>query len=343
MVLARAVAPVLSPVLLLRGERRLVLGAELGRGSQGAVFVGRLEQVIASHTNGDELMARNVAVKVIDPALVHDAETVVELRRAARRSALVNHTNVVQVTDWLVAQTRVGSMPSEPTPCIVSELVSGMSLAGFLSRCDAAQRRIPLDLALFIACEVAEGLAGARQTMSIEGAILNIAHHNLSPRQILLSWNGDVKVGDFGFRPSDGVSSGVRRTDRDMRMQILHMAPEVARGARGDGRSDVFSLGVILHEMLYGPRFPKNVEPRDLLDGVCAGSVHRPITSAHLPVAIGDIVARALEVDPRARQAHAGILAYDLRREALALGVADGRVFLRSALFDMSEGVSASE
>jgi serine/threonine-protein kinase len=336
---ARALAPVLS----LHGERRLVFGPEIGRGTQGAVYVARLEQVIATSSRGDEVMARNVAVKVIEPALCHDAETVHELRRAARRSALVSHANVVQVMDWFVATTQAANMAAEATPCIVQELVAGMSLASFTARCDAAQRRVPLDLALFIACEVAEGLAGARHATSIEGASLNIAHHALGPRQILLSWNGEVKVGDFGFRPSGGVTSGVRRTDRDVRSQILHMAPEVARGARGDGRSDVFSLGVILHEMLYGPRFPRDTSARELLDLVRAGEVHRPIASPLLPPAIGDVVARALDVDPRARQEHAGILAYDLRREALALGVADGRFFLRSALFDMSEGVSASE
>ena len=214
-----------------------------------------------------------------------------------------------------------------------------MSLANFSARCEAAQRRVPLDLALFIACEVAEGLAGARHTLGAEGGVLNIAHHNLSPRQVMLSWNGDVKVGDFGWRPSGGVISGVRKTDRDIRAQIIHMAPEVARGSRGDGRSDVFSLGVILHEMLYGPRFRRDTDAHTMIDLAREGVVHRPITAPLLPRGIGDIVARALDVDPRARQSHAGMLAYDLRREALALGVADGRFFLRSALFDMSEGV----
>ncbi len=332
----------LAPVLSLHGERRLVLGQELGRGSQGSVHIARLEQLVASTSRGDEVMARNVAVKIIDPALCPDAEAVQELRRAARRSALVNHVNVVQVTDWFIASGSRG-MPSEPVPCIVQELVSGLSLASFIARCDAARRRVPLDLALFIACEIAEGLAGARHTMSIEGTVLNIAHHNLSPRQVMLSWNGDVKVGDFGWRPSGGVVSGVRRTDRDVRAQLVHMAPEVAHGARGDGRSDVFSLGVILHEMLYGPRFPRDTAARDMIDLARAGAVHRPITSPLLPKGIGDIIARAIEVDPRARQSHAGILAYDLRREALALGVADGRFFLRSALFDMCEGLSGNE
>ncbi len=80
-----------------------------------------------------------------------------------------------------------------------------------------------------------------------------------------------------------------------------------------------------------------------MLDMARNGFVHWPVTGPHLPESIGDIVHRALDVDPRARQPHAGVLAYDLRREALALGVADGRMFLRSALFDMCEGISSHD
>ena len=103
---------------------------------------------------------------------------------------------------------------------------------------------------------------------------------------------------------------------------------------------DVFSLGVILHEMLYGPRFRGAVcSATRCSTSRARASVHRPVTVAALPPsASATIVDRALSVDPRERQAHAGVLAYDLRREALALGVADGRMFLRSALFEMSEG-----
>jgi len=324
----------LAPIVALHGARQLVVGQEIGRGTQGTVHIARLEQPSADRS---ELMARNVAVKVLDPALHRDAETMAELLRSVRRAMLVRHPNVVGITDYFVASA---------CPCIVCDLVDGMSLAGFLSRWQRANRRLPLDLALFIAAEIAEGLAGARSTANINGAIMNIVHHNLTPRQVLLSWHGEVKVSDFGWRPSAGMTSGVRRSDRDVYAQIAYMAPEVARGARGDGRSDVFSLGVILHEMLYGPRFPRSQHPdlmRDAVDLVRAGVVKRPVIAPIFPTKIIDIVDRALEVDARERQPHAGVLAYDLRREALALGVGDGRMFLRNSLFEMSEGVESDD
>ena len=319
-----------------------MLGSEIGRGSQAVVRIARLEQILARSRQGEEVMARTVAVKLIDPALCRDPETLQELRRSVRRTALVSHANVVQVTDWFVTATTQG-LVSDPIPCILQEFVDGMSLAELMSRCEGARRRVPLDLALFIGCEIAEGLAAARHARSIEGVILNMAHHNLSPRQVLLSWNGDVKVGDFGWRPEVGVVSGVRRSDRDMRQQMVHLAPEVARGSRGDGRSDVFSLGVMLHEMFYGPRFPRGLSAAECLQLAREGEVARPVTAPLLPPNIAAIVDRALSVDPRERQAHAGVVAYDLRREALALGVTDGRMFLRAILFEMSEGLDVSE
>ncbi len=331
-------AAALAPVLSLRGERRLVIGGEIGRGSRGAAHVARVEQAIGISSTGEEVMARTVALKTIDPVLCRDPDALHELRRSVRRMALVRHVNVIDILDFFVA-TLGDAGASEPVPCIVEELVEGMSLARFVARFELAGRRMPLDLALFIGCEIAEGLAGARGATSVEGVILNMAHHNLSTRQVLLSWNGEVKVGDFGVRPAGGVISGVRRSDRNDR-ELLHLAPEVARGGRGDGRSDVFSLGVILHEMLYGPRFRRPMSARDTLEHVRDGVVERPVTAPLLPESIGAIVDRALSLDPRERQSHPGIIAYDLRREALALGVADGRMFLRSAMFEMSEGLA---
>jgi eukaryotic-like serine/threonine-protein kinase len=257
-----------------------------------------------------------------------------ELCQTVRRAALIQHPNVVQVLDYFT----VGDAPH-----LLLELVEGMSLASFIARWSSTRRRMPLDLALFIVCEVAEGLAGARSARNIDGRPLHLTHHDLSARQVLLSWHGEVKVGDFGRRAMGDVASGVRRTGEDVSGRIVHLSPEVARGARGDARSDVFSLGVLLHEMLYGPRFRRTHTARDVLERVRDGLIDSPTLAPVLPEGIAAIVARALEVDPRARQAHAGVIAYDLRREALALGVGDGRVFLRHALFEMCESRSGHD
>ncbi len=330
-----AVAPLSNTVVPLRGERRLVVGEEIGRGILGVVYAARVEETIAVNT-GDrrdrfETMASPAAVRVIDPVFGRDPEAMQVIRKAVRHSALVRHPNVVAVTDFLT--------DPDGSPCVVMELVPGMSLASLLGRFAAVKRRVPLDLGLFVSCEIAEGLCAARSARNIDGAMLNMAHHGLSPRQVLLAYTGEVKVSDFGMRPGGGVASGVRRANADVRKQLLYMAPEVACGGRGDGRSDVFSLGVMMHEMLRGPRFDAKLEPRDLLDYARHGVVQRLVTEPLLPGDISAILDRALQIDPRARYPHAGVLAYDLRREAFKLGVGDGRAFLRTLLFEMSEGL----
>jgi serine/threonine-protein kinase len=100
----------------------------------------------------------------------------------------------------------------------------------------------------------------------------------------------------------------------------------------GDARSDVFSLGIILREMLIGPRFPSFVSEQQALGWAREGIVHTGIFEPQLPSGVQCILGRALEKDPANRYPHAGALGYELRRIALAMGVGDGRSFLRSAL-----------
>ncbi len=328
-----------SHVVALCNERRLVVGEEIGRGTLGVVYAARLEQSIpagkrdgsAGKTSRVETMGSPVAVRVIEPVFARDPEAMQSLRRAARHAALVRHPNVVSVTDFFLVD--------DDSPCLVMELVAGMSLAELVGRLELVNRRVPVDLGLVAASEVAEGLCAARSARNIDGAMLNMAHHGLNPRQVLLSYNGEVKVTDFGMRPGGGVASGIRQAKTDVRRQLLHMAPEVACGGRGDGRSDVFSLGVMMHEMLRGPRFDPNLDAREMLDLARHGAVQRRVTDPLLPSGVGAIIDRALAVDPRARYPHAGVLAYDVRREAFKLGVGDGRAFLRTLLFEMSEGL----
>jgi hypothetical protein len=110
------------------------------------------------------------------------------------------------------------------------------------------------------------------------------------------------------------------------------MAPEVACGRAGDARSDVFSLGVLLREMLQGPRFPAYVTDGEALAWARDGVVHRSMFEPQLPQELHAVIARALERDPTRRHPHAGALGFELRRIALAMGVGDGRAFLRTAL-----------
>jgi serine/threonine protein kinase len=158
-----------------------------------------------------------------------------------------------------------------------------------------------------------------------------LTHGELSPADVLLSWNGDVKVTDFGIASAARASSNIRSFSVLAR-RARSLAPEVARGRGGDARSDVFSLGVTLRAMMLGPRFPASISDGEALELARDGAVVDGVFEPQLPDELTAILQRALDLDPSKRYPHAGALAVDLRRVALTMGVGDGRAFLRSAL-----------
>jgi serine/threonine-protein kinase len=192
---------------------------------------------------------------------------------------------------------------------------------------DAQGQKVPPDLALFIGIEVAEALAGARS--GGEGPLL--LHGDLSARDVLLSSHGEVKVSDFGISAAVGAASAVRSRGSISR-RVVTLAPEVAQGGKADGRADVFSLGALLHVMLVGPRFSRENTDDEVLMRAVEGSFEPRLFGPRLPPEILDLIERATHPEAERRLGDPAILAYELRRAAMALGVGDGRVFLRHAM-----------
>src|SRR5439155_9430953 len=132
----------------------------------------------------------------------------------------------------------------------------------------------------------------------------------------------------FGLRQPIADGSGIRIVRR-LAPRLASMAPEIVLGREGDARSDVFSLGVLLSEMLIGPRFPANVTDEEACQMAKTGFVCPDILAPALPSGLQEVLDRALSRDPPRRQQHAGVVAYDLRSIAMKMGVADSRIFLR--------------
>jgi serine/threonine-protein kinase len=304
----------------LTGRRKLTLLAELRRGSVAVAYRAVLE--------ADGFLRRPVLVKLYDFGASDEPEAAfVALGRAAQRAAYVLHPNVVQTYELARIDRR--------RAIVVTEWIEGMTLAEFMaSRAGAstkAGRRIPLDLALFVTTELAEALGAARAATTPEGDPAGIAHLDVSAHQVLLSHHGEVKLSDFGLAHVSRWGSSVRSRE-GISKRAVATAPELARGRAGDTRSDVFSLGIVLREMLIGPRFDADVTETQALAHVRAGTVPPTFTELQIHPEVRAILQRALEVDPGRRYPHATAMAYELRRVGLSMGVGDGRMFLRSLL-----------
>lgn len=304
-------------------EGSLHIGERLGRGIGSEVYVAWMER--------PNRILKRVAVKIFangGPGWVGHA-SLEHVERAVRAAAFADHPNIARVLE-------LGTTPTGQA-YIVSEMVDGMSLASLLRAYRDANRRMPLELSLFIAIETAEALAAAQCAKDPNGAMIGLSHLDLSSRAVLLSYQGEVKVEGFGLAAPIADGSGIR-VMRKLAPRLSAMAPEVASGkSRGDARSDVFSLGVLLSEMLIGPRFPANITDEEACEMAKSGFVCPDILAPPLSHELQSILDRTLSRDPHRRQGNAGIVAHDLRTIALKMGVGDTRIFLRNALFEMSE------
>ncbi|MDB4993326.1 MAG: serine/threonine protein kinase [Myxococcaceae bacterium] len=320
--MTRASADSMTPArneIVLAHDRIVTLGPEVGRGTAAGVYRGILE--------GPYRIRRAVACKVYDVVATDDRDAVITaLARATRHAAFVQHPNVAGVYEFAVIR--------DAQPVVLSELVEGRPLTALIDAFAQKGRRLPLDLGLFLASEIAEGLLGAREARTFEGMRLNMSHHDLSAREVLISWRGEVKITDFGTGNAVRPASSIR-TVRSLARRAATMPPEIARGRRGDARSDVFSLGILLREMLVGPRFAATTGDSAAFAYARDGHVEMSVLEPKLPEPVGSIVRRALEIDPVARYPHAGAMGYELRKACLSMGVGDGRLFLKHAMNDM--------
>lgn len=322
----RCIHPLSANSLALSDGRIVTLVEQIGRGSIGEVHRGVLESSWG--------LRRPVAVKLLDIMPEDDqGELLRRLAGIARRAASIRHPSVIQTLEVDHTQSK-----RNPQSFVVMELVCGESIANLLASWREAGMRVPVDFALVVALKAAEALGAALFSDNTDGGLTALMHGDLSPHQILVSDQGDVKIGDFGQGSLRDVVSHVRS-----RYAIGYTAPEVACGENGDARSDVFSLGVILHEMLVGPRFAPKTSTATVIEMVRDGRFHSSLMAPNLPLDLKAVINRALAVDADERYPHARALAFDLRREMLKMGLCDAQTCIRQEVVGWCEVRNASE
>lgn len=247
---------------------------------------GGMAEVFLAKKRGAEQTFKLQVVKRILPA--HGASPrframfAVEAQLATR----LNHPNIVQVYDF--------QDYAEEGLLLSMEYVEGPDLRKIHRAARARNTRLSPYVAAYIVSEVAKGLHYAHERTDEGGHPLNIVHRDVSPQNILLSYDGSVKVADFGiatatlFRQETGVLKG----------KAAYMSPEQARGDEVDRRSDIYSLGIVFHELLTGRWLHDAADDKDVLEAVRTGAVEPPSLFVRgVPPELESIVMRALQVE----------------------------------------------
>jgi serine/threonine-protein kinase len=242
-----------------------------------------------------------VALKIVQPSLASDEQLVEMLVEEAEIAARLDHPNVVQVRDL----GRVGG-----AYYVAMEFVDGADLHGLLKRARATGVDFSIAAALFAVAEVCAGLDYAHHQRDTDGRPLDIVHRDVSPQNILVSWSGQVKIGDFGIAKA---ALRARQTEAGVVKGKSHyMAPEQAWGDPVDRRCDVFSAGLVLYEVLSGAP-PYQVEDVTLLIDLARHANIAPLgTRRSVPADVEAVVMRALSMDPDDRHPDASGLRRDL-------------------------------
>jgi serine/threonine-protein kinase len=261
---------------------RYELHRRIARGGMADVFLAR-----------DALLDRPVALKVLFPEFATDQAFVERFRREAQSAANLSHPNIVSVYDW---------GEEDGTYFIVMEYVEGRSLAQIL------RDEGPLlpDRAADVATDIASALGFAHRN--------GVIHRDVKPGNVLISPLGQVKVADFGIARAVSTQDNLTQTGTVMGT-ATYFAPEQARGEPVDPRSDVYSLGVVLYELLVGePPFTGD-NPVSVAYKHVQEQAERPTRrNPRIPLPLEAVVMKALAKNPANRYASADELAADLRR-----------------------------
>lgn len=297
----------IEPPALPRSFGRYVLFDHIGRGGMADIFLARLRTQLGG--------ARNVVVKQILPALSDDPGFAAMLIEEAKLAAQLGHANVVQVFDLGREDGRL---------FIAMEYVEGFDLRQMLGQLTRARIPLPAEFALLVIREVLRGLDYAHRARGADGRPLGIVHRDVSPSNVLISFEGEVKLCDFGIARAlgrGGAAGGPDET-RVRRSRIAgksaYMAPEQARGDALDARADIFAAGILLWELCAGRRLYKGTD-EEMLAQARAGEVP-PLPDRGLPglERLQTIATRALAKDPDDRYPSAAEMLRDLEDYALA-------------------------
>jgi serine/threonine-protein kinase len=298
------------------------------------VGVGGMAEVFKARMVGPVGFQKLVALKRILQDLTSDQDFLHRFIDEARLTARLQHPNVCQVLDFGEDSGRY---------YITMEYIEGLDLSKTLMALDRRGDLLPPDLCLAITAGVLRGLGHAHGATDEQGRRLGLVHRDVSPQNVLLSINGDIKLGDFGVAKANAMVRRARTMENIALGKLAYMAPEQRRGEAVDERTDVYGTGILLAEMLQGPTVFRRSA------GVLGADRDRLISAADgrfpgdLVRRVGAIIERAVEQRPDRRYAEAFSMLADVEACARELGLGSVADRMGNLVRDLrDDGISTS-
>ena len=268
------------------------------------VSIGGMAEVFKAMTVGLSGFKKTLAIKRVLPNISEDESFVNMFVDEANIAGQLHHANIAQIYD-------LGSI--DETYFIAMEYVEGKDLRSIFDKVRKSKKPIPIEMSAFVCSQLLAALDYAHRKKDEADEPMNIVHRDVSPPNIILSYDGDIKLIDFGIakaaKKASKTQAGV------LKGKFSYMSPEQIRGMTVDGRSDVFSVGIVLYEMLAHKRLFVGETDFETLEKVRGMEISPPSeTNEAVPEELDKIVLKALKRDVKERYQSAEEMQHDLQR-----------------------------
>ncbi|MEN8163135.1 MAG: TonB family protein [Acidobacteriota bacterium] len=251
------------------------------------IATGGMAEVFKARMMGMEGFQKTVAIKRILPHLTDNDEFVTMFIDEAKLAAQLNHNNIIHIYD-------LGKI--DRSYYIAMEYIEGHDLRSLLKNCRERDSHPPIPISLHIATMLASALDYAHRKQDFEDRDLGLVHRDVSPQNVLISNDGDIKLCDFGIAKAASKASHTRAGA--LKGKLQYMSPEQAWGRSIDHRSDIFSLGLVLYEMLTGSKLFAGDSELSILEQVRNPKVSAPSEiNSDISEDVEKVVLKALESD----------------------------------------------
>jgi len=268
------------------------------------IAIGGMAEVWKARMKGVEGFQKTVAIKKILSNLTDSADFVTMFIDEAKLAAQLTHNNIIHIYD-------LGKIGDDYY--IAMEYVEGKDLRSILNAGRSKSLPLPIELALLIAARLASALDYAHRKRDFDNRALGLVHRDVSPQNVLIGYEGDIKLCDFGIVKA--VSKASKTQMGALKGKLQYMSPEQAWGKPVDARSDIFSLGSLLFEMLTGRRLFAGDSEISVLEAVRDCKVDHPRDLVPtVPAEVEEIVLKALKKDPDDRFQNAGAMQKEIER-----------------------------